>query len=110
MRVPAGALTETRVSFVRAPLKRPAMRTTGNGSMKASWVSGAGVVPTPVAPPEVNVPWPGPVGVTITHVPPESPPPGSEYGFLTTTAVGADTAIAGGWPDSVTVRRARRVC
>src|SRR4051794_28145069 len=109
MRVPDGAFTVTRVSLVRLPLKRPAMRTTGNGSMNLSFVSGDGVVPLPVVPPAVNVPLPGPLGVTRTHGLPASAPVGSEYGFFLIGAVGSETANAGGCPFSVTVSRARSV-
>src|SRR3954462_15984772 len=66
--VPRGVLTVTRVSVVRVPLKRPAMRIAGNGLMNESVVIGAGSAPAPVCVPEVNVPCPGPVGVTSTHV------------------------------------------
>ena len=50
--------------------------------MKASDVSGAGVVPGPVWPPDVKVPSPGPVGVTSTQVAPASPGVGIEYGVI----------------------------
>src|SRR5215207_10455800 len=68
IRVPFGALTLTRVNVVRLPLKRPAMRTTGNGSMNGREVSAAGSDPAPTWVPELNVPWPGPVVVTLAQV------------------------------------------
>ncbi len=67
-RVPFGVLTVMRVSVVRVPLKRPAMRMTGNGLMNESVVAGAGVDPPPVWVPELKVPLPGPVGVTCVQV------------------------------------------
>src|SRR3954462_3887477 len=67
-RVPRGVLTVTRVSVVRVPLKRPAMRITGNGLMNESVVPGVGSEPPPVWVPELNVPLPGPVGVTCVQV------------------------------------------
>ena len=93
MRAPRGALTVTRVSFVRLPLKRPEMRTIGNGSMKLSEVSGAGVVPGPVGPPDVNVPWPGPVGRHVDAGSARSRrASGSSSVLLTTTSVASEIA------------------
>ena len=79
-RVPFGVLTVTRVSVVRVPLKRPAMRMTGNGLMNESVVAAGGVDPPPVWVPELNVPLPGPVGVTFMQVS-LSPTFGIPYGF-----------------------------
>src|SRR4051794_16489696 len=67
-RVPRGVLTVTRVSVVRVPLNRPATRITGNGLMNGRSVPGVGLDPPPVWMPELNVPFPGPVGVTWVQV------------------------------------------
>jgi hypothetical protein len=102
-RVPRGVLTVTRVSVVRVPLKRPAMRITGNGLINGSVVPGVGSDPPPVWVPDVNVPLPGPVGVTCVQV--SLSPTFGRYGSGTTTAVGSESADVVWPPASVTVSR-----
>ena len=69
------------------------------------------MVPGPVWPPEVNVPCPGPVGVTSTQVSLGVAGVGIEYGLLTTISVGAEIAgVASAGRARVTVSRTRSVC